>query len=157
MSSSYNVEPCNFMYRVSSLEKVVDGDTIDVAIDLGFDVCTKQRVRLLGIDTPESRTSDAEEKKFGLLSKKKLKEWCMKAVASEKDDIEIELRCPEADSRGKFGRVLAEVWVCEDGTWTNVNKWMCDEGYAVPYTGQNKADVEALHMANREKVKDQLE
>jgi len=88
----YNVEACNFKYRVSSLERVVDGDTID---------------------TPESRTRDLEEKKFGLLSKKKLKEWCLKAVASEKDDVEIELRCPEADSRGKFGRVLAEVWVCE--------------------------------------------
>lgn len=150
---SYNVEPCTFKYRVSSLEKVVDGDTIDVNIDLGFDVCTKQRVRLLGIDTPESRTRDLEEKKFGLLSKKKLKEWCLKAVASEKDDIEIELRCPEADSRGKFGRVLAEIWVSEDGQWTNVNRWMCEEGYAVPYVGQNKADVEALHMANREKVK----
>ena len=153
---SYNVEPCTFMYRVSSLEKVVDGDTIDVNIDLGFDVCTKQRVRLLGIDTPESRTRDPEEKKFGLLSKKKLKEWCLKAVASEKDDIEIELRCPEADSRGKFGRVLAEIWVSENGQCTNVNKWMCEEGYAVPYVGQNKADVEALHMANREKVKHQL-
>jgi micrococcal nuclease len=153
---SYNVEPCTFKYRVSSLEKVVDGDTIDVNIDLGFDVCTKQRVRLLGIDTPESRTRDLEEKKFGLLSKKKLKEWCLKAVASEKDDIEIELRCPEADSRGKFGRVLAEIWVSEDGQWTNVNRWMCEEGYAVPYVGQNKADVEALHMANREKVKHQL-
>ena len=153
---SYNVEPCTFKYRVSSLEKVVDGDTIDVNIDLGFDVCTKQRVRLLGIDTPESRTRDPEEKKFGLLSKKKLKEWCLKAVASEKDDIEIELRCPEADSRGKFGRVLAEIWVSENGQWTNVNKWMCEEGYAVPYVGQNKADVEALHMANREKVKHQL-
>ena len=153
---SYNVEPCTFKYRVSSLEKVVDGDTIDVNIDLGFDVCTKQRVRLLGIDTPESRTRDLEGKKFGLLSKKKLKEWCLKAVASEKDDIEIELRCPEADSRGKFGRVLAEIWVSEDGQWTNVNRWMCEEGYAVPYVGQNKADVEALHMANREKVKHQL-
>jgi len=115
---AYSQPPCQFKYRVSSLEKVVDGDTIDVNIDLGFDVCTKQRVRLLGIDTPESRTSDKEEKKYGLLSKKKLKEWCLKAVASDKDDIEIELRCPEADSRGKFGRVLAEVWVSEDGKWT---------------------------------------
>ena len=151
--STYTQEPCEFIYRVSSLEKVVDGDTIDVSIDLGFDVCTKQRVRLLGIDTPESRTRDLTEKKFGLLSKKKLREWCLKAVASEKDDIEIELRCPEKDSRGKFGRILAEVWVSEDGEWTNVNKWMCDNGFAVPYTGQNKADVEALHMAKREKLR----
>ena len=151
--STYNQEPCEFIYRVSSLEKVVDGDTIDVSIDLGFDVCTKQRVRLLGIDTPESRTRDLTEKKFGLLSKKKLKEWCLKAVESERDDIEIQLRCPEADSRGKFGRILAEVWVSEDGEWTNVNKWLCDNGFAVPYTGQNKADVEALHMANREKLR----
>lgn len=154
--STYVQEPCEFIYRVSSLEKVVDGDTIDVTIDLGFDVCTKQRVRLLGIDTPESRTRDLEEKKFGLLSKKKLKEWCLKAVESEKDDIEIQLRCPEADSRGKFGRILAEVWVSEDGNWTNVNRWMCENGYAVPYTGQNKADVESLHMANREKVAHEL-
>lgn len=154
--SSYDVEPCNFKYRVSYLARVVDGDTIDVNIDLGFDVSTQQRVRLLGIDTPESRTSDKEEKKFGLLSKQKLKEWLMKAVASEKDDIEIELRCPEADSRGKFGRVLAEVWVCEDDVWTNVNKWMCDNFYAVPYAAQNKSEVEALHLANREKVKHEL-
>ena len=134
----------------------MDGDTIDVNIDLGFDVSTKQRVRLLGIDTPESRTSDPEEKKYGLLSKKKLKEWCLKAVASDKDDIEMEIRCPEADSRGKFGRVLGEVWVSEGGQWTNVNKWMCDEGYAVPYTGQNKADVAELHLKNRERLKDEI-
>ena len=145
----YSQEPCEFIYRVSSLEKVVDGDTIDVSIDLGFDVCTKQRVRLLGIDTPESRTRDLDEKKFGLLSKKRLREWCLKAVASEKDDIEIELRCPEKDSRGKFGRILAEVWVCEDGQWTNVNRWMCENHYAVPYSGQNKNAVDSLHEQNK--------
>ena len=150
--TTYSQEPCEFIYKVSSLEKVVDGDTIYVTLDHGFDVCTRQRVRLLGIDTPESRTSDKEEKKFGLLSKKKLKEWCLKAVESEKDDIEIELRCPERDSRGKFGRILAEVWVSEDGQWTNVNKWMCENGYAVPYVGQNKKDVEELHMINRKKL-----
>ena len=123
-----------------------------MTIDLGFDVCTRQRVRLLAIDTPESRTRDLEEKKYGLLSKKMLKEWRLKAVESEKDDIEIQLRCPEKDSRGKFGRILAEVWVSENGQWTNVNKWMCDEGFAVPYTGQNKKDVEVLHLKNRERV-----
>ena len=152
----YTQSPCNFKYRVSAIEKVVDGDTVDVIIDLGFDVCTRQRVRLLGIDTPESRTRDQEEKKFGLLAKRKLKGWCLKALESEKDDIELELRCPEADSRGKFGRVLAEIWVIEDGRATNVNKWMCDEGYAVPYVGQNKADVEQLHLANRERVRHEV-
>ena len=83
-----------------------------MVIDLGFDVRVSQRVRLLGIDTPESRTRDLEEA-IRLLSKKKLKQWCLKAVESEKDDIELELRCEEADSRGKFGRVLAEIWVTE--------------------------------------------
>lgn len=149
----YDQPECKYKYRIKALEKVVDGDTIDVAIDLGFDVNTSQRVRLLGIDTPESRTSDPEEKKFGLLSKQKLKEWCTKALESDTDDVEMEIRCPEPDSRGKFGRVLAEVWVCEGGVWTNVNKWMCDEGFAVPYEGQNKKDVEALHMMNRERVR----
>ena len=151
--ATYVQPTCEFVYKVSSLEKVVDGDTIDVTLDLGFDVCTRQRVRLLGIDTPESRTSDATEKVYGLISKQKLKEWCMKAVASEDDDIEIELRCPERDSRGKFGRILAEVWVSEGGQWTNVNKWMCDEGYAVPYSGQNKNAVTSLHEANRRKLR----
>ena len=100
--SSYDVEPCNFKYRVSSLAKVVDGDTIDVNIDLGFDVSTQQRVRLLGIDTPESRTSDKEEKKFGLLSKKKLKEWCMKAVASREGRYRDRAQVP----RGRFAREI---------------------------------------------------
>jgi micrococcal nuclease len=148
--TTYTQPICEFIYKVSSLERVVDGDTIDVTLDLGFDVCTRQRVRLLGIDTPESRTSDKQEKIFGLLSKEKLKKWCLKAVESEKDDIEIELRCPERDSRGKFGRILAEVWVCENGQWTNVNKWMCDNAYAVPYNGENKMAVETLHRQNRE-------
>ena len=152
----YAERHCPFVYKVSAIEKIVDGDTVDVVIDLGFDVATRQRVRLLGIDTPESRTRDLEEKKFGLLSKKKLKQWCLKAVESEKDDIELEIRCEEADSRGKFGRVLAEIWVTEDGRATNVNKWLCDEGYAVPYVGQNKTDVEALHLQNRAKVAHEL-
>jgi len=147
--STYNQAPCNFKFKIAAIEKVVDGDTMDVLIDLGFDVMTRQRVRLLGIDTPESRTSDQVEKVYGKLAKKNLAEWCMKAVASENDDIEIELRCPEMDSRGKFGRVLGEIWVSEDGNWTNVNRWMCENGHAVPYHGQNKDDVQAQHMANR--------
>ena len=155
--TTYNKAPCNFKFKIAAIEKVVDGDTMDVLIDLGFDVMTRQRVRLLGIDTPESRTSDQVEKVYGKLAKKNLMEWCMKAVASEKDDIEIELRCPEMDSRGKFGRVLGEIWVSEDGNWTNVNQWMCENGHAVPYHGQNKDDIQAQHMVNRSMLADRGE
>ena len=155
MAEYKNDEPCEYIYDVVAVTKVVDGDTLDCVFDLGFDVRFESRVRLLGIDTPESRTRNLNEKVYGLLSKKHLKEWVHWAVMSDRDDIEIQIRCPEKDSRGKFGRILGEVWVnCteegnEFGGWTNVNKWMCENGYAVGYWGQNKEDVEGEHMANR--------
>ncbi len=146
---------CPFIYRVGAVTKVVDGDTLDCVFDLGFDVMVKHRVRMLGIDTPESRTRNKNEKVYGLLSKAALKSWVHWAVMSDKDDIDIQIRCPEADSRGKFGRILGEVWVnCTDGGehsgWTNVNKWLCENGHAVGYWGQNKDDVIPEHKANRE-------
>ena len=155
MAEYKNDEPCEYIYDVVAVTKIVDGDTLDCVFDLGFDVMFKSRVRLLGIDTPESRTRNLNEKVYGLLSKKHLKEWVHWAVMSDRDDIEIQIRCPEKDSRGKFGRILGEVWVncTEDGNefggWTNVNKWMCENGYAVGYWGQNKEDVEGEHMLNR--------
>ena len=155
--TTYNQKPCEFKYKIDSCSKVVDGDTVDVLIDLGFDVLIRQRVRLLGIDTEESRTRDLTEKIYGKHAKKKILNWVTKAVASEKDDIEIELRCPEMDSRGKFGRVLGEIWVSEDGNWTNVNQWMCENGHAVPYHGQNKDDIQAQHMVNRSMLADRGE
>ena len=151
----YKETDCPFVYRVTAVKKVVDGDTLDAIFDLGFDVMYCSRVRLLGIDTPESRTSDKVEKVYGLLSKKALKKWVHWAVESDRDDVDIEIRCPEADSRGKFGRILGEVWVhCgeEDHEyygWTNVNKWMCENAQAVGYWGQNKDDVRGEHMNNR--------
>jgi len=155
MAEYKNDEPCEYIYDVIAVPKVVDGDTMDCIFDLGFDVMFKSRVRLLGIDTPESRTRDLNEKVYGLLSKKHLKEWVHWAIMSDRDDIEIQVRCPEKDSRGKFGRILGEIWVncTEDGHdfngWTNVNKWMCEHGYAVGYWGQNKADIADEHITNR--------
>ena len=155
MAEYKNDEPCEYIYDVVAVTKIVDGDTLDCVFDLGFDVRFERRVSLLGIDTPESRTRNLNEKVYGLLSKKHLKEWVHWAVMSDRDDIEIQIRCPEKDSRGKFGRILGEVWVncTEDGHdfggWTNVNKWMCENGYAVGYWGQNKEDVEGEHIANR--------
>ena len=139
----YNQDVCNYKFKVLSVEKVIDGDTIDVIIDLGFNILTKQRVRLLGIDTPESRTSDKVEKIYGNLAKNELSNWCSTCT-------EIELRCQKRDSRGKFGRVLGEIWACkESDCFFNVNEWLCSNSYAVPYVGQNKEDIKYLHLQNR--------
>lgn len=144
----YKTTNCKFKYRVT-IDHVVDGDTVDCSIDLGFDVCIRKRVRLIGIDTPESRTRDLEEKKFGVLSKEKLKQRLSGASR-------VELRCPKPDSRGKFGRILGELWIVDKDGETNLNEWMCNKGYAVPYTGQNKSKVLQLHLENREKVRDEV-
>ena len=132
-----------------TVTKVVDGDTIDVDIDLGFDVVLKkQRVRLMGIDTPESRTKDLEEKKFGKASKAYLKE-----LLSRGDVTLI------SHDKGKFGRILGELWVhsidneghpvFENRTKFCVNAQMINDHHAVPYTGENKDDVQDQHMENR--------
>jgi len=132
-------------YKIKKIEKIVDGDTIDVTFDLGFDIYIKQRVRLIGIDTPESRTSCDIEKKYGELSKVKLGKWC-----TEYEDAEI--RCESKKYKGKFGRVLGELWIKKDNTWTNVNDWMCVFNYAVKYSGQDKELVHDAHMENRNKL-----
>ena len=161
MAEYKNEEPCEFIYNVTAVEKVVDGDTIDTVIDLGFDVRVCHRVRLLGIDTPESRTRDKVEKFYGKLAKAALKSCVHWAVVSDRDDIELQLRCPEADSRGKFGRILGELWINSHYSgepyegWTNVNKWMCENGHAVGYHGQNKDDVQNEHMENRKLLAEQ--
>ena len=130
-------------YSVKVL-KIVDGDTVDVDIDLGFGiVLTDERVRIVGIDTPESRTSDKVEKVFGLASKHRLKELLEKeAVLITFDDKNGE------DMKGKFGRVLGD-FKFGDST---VSQVLIEEGHAVPYHGQNKADVAVQHMANRNRL-----
>ena len=152
---TYKETECSFVYRVEAVTKVIDGDTLDCVFDLGFDVMVKHRVRMLGIDTPESRTRNLNEKVYGLLSKEILKHWVWWAIRKDRDDIEIEIRCPEADSRGKFGRILGEVWInCnsegEFGGWTNVNRWLCENGFAVGYTGGSKNELTEEHWKNRQ-------
>ena len=123
------------------LIKVVDGDTIDIDIDLGFGVWLRsQRIRLYGIDTPESRTRDLEEKKYGLAAKDFLVKW------TSGGELKIKTR---KDERGKFGRILGEIWAFK----TNVNDKMVYEHHAVPYHGQSKEEIEEQHLANRKKVK----
>ena len=130
------------MYEYKAIvTRVIDGDTIDVDIQLGFYVIlSKQRVRLYGIDTPESRTRDKEEKIRGLLSKDYLKDNCY--VGST-----IKLKSKE---KGKFGRILGVIY--KDGDSISMNQRMIEEGFAVPYTGGNKEELEALHEANKQKL-----
>ena len=125
----------------ATVTRVIDGDTIDVDIHLGFDVVlSKQRIRLYGIDTPESRTRNKEEKIRGLLSKEYVKSYCY--VGST-----IRLQSKE---RGKFGRILGIIY--KDGDELSINDRMIEEGFAVPYTGGNKDELEALHEANKQKL-----
>ena len=130
-----------FAYKVRSIVKIIDGDTFDCILDLGFDVLLEARVRMAGIDTPESRTSDTVEKKFGLASKEFLKH-----AIHEAQDIVI--RTELDNEKGKFGRILGTVYL--DGV--NINEKMCNEGYAVAYFGQSKDDVQGEHMKNRQKL-----
>jgi len=134
-------DPTDFSYRVAEVTKIVDGDTIDVIIDLGFDIMYRSRVRLFGIDTPESRTRNTEEKVRGLLSKNFLKEHL-------KSSKKIVIKTHKGEETGKFGRILGEIFI--DGI--NINQKMCDEGYAVAYYGQNKQLVESAHEANKQKL-----
>lgn len=130
-----------YEYR-AKLINVVDGDTVDVDIDLGFGVWLKdERVRIMGIDTPESRTSDKVEKVFGLAAKDRVKQLlskdCILKTFAAKDG---------EDMKGKFGRILGDFILDDDKMLTEV---LIEEHLAVKYHGQNKADVETAHLANR--------
>lgn len=122
--------------------KVIDGDTTDVDIDLGFGVwLKKQRIRFFGIDTPESRTRDLEEKKYGLAAKKYVTDHM--PVGSTQTLVTVK------DGKGKYGRILGQFRM-EDGSILNEN--MIAEHHAVAYHGQSKEDIEENHIANREFV-----
>lgn len=131
-----------YEYRVKKVTGVVDGDTIDVDIDLGFNVSFSQRVRLAGIDTPESRTKDLNEKRLGL----EVKEW-LKSKLKDAQDVVIKTELP--DSSEKYGRILG--WLYVKGTEKSLNQIMIDEGYAWSYMGETKIkDFNAL-LAKRNK------
>ena len=122
--------------------KIVDGDTVDVDIDLGFGVwLKKERIRMFGIDTPESRTRDLDEKKYGLMAK----EFITKLLDDE-GGIVLKTR---KDAEGKYGRILGELWRTTDFADTSINELMIKNHHAVAYHGQSKSDIEEGHIANR--------
>ena len=138
-----------YEYR-ATIVKVIDGDTVDVDIDLGFNVVLQdERVRIAGIDTPESRTRDKEEKKFGLAAKARVKQLLGKTSV-----LKTQINKNGEDMKGKFGRILGDFNVYDSAkdSWTLLTKILISEGHAVPYHGQNKDDVQKAHLANRVKL-----
>jgi micrococcal nuclease len=128
-----------FEYYVKKVENVVDGDTIDVLIDLGFDIMFASRVRLAGIDTPESRTKDLAEKALGLESKEYLKKHLKEAKS-------VIIKTEKMDSSEKYGRILG--WLYINGDTESVNDKMINDGYAWGYMGDTKVkDFDALKKA----------
>ena len=126
------------------LRRVVDGDTVDVDIDLGFGIWQmNERVRIMGIDTPESRTRDKREKKFGLAAKAKLK-----SILGKETVLKTTINKKGVDMKGKFGRVLGDFLQNDK----SVAKIMCETGHAVAYFGGAKANVQKQHMKNRKKL-----
>jgi micrococcal nuclease len=125
-----------------TIVRVIDGDTVDVDIDLGFGIImADERVRIMGIDTPESRTSDKVEKLFGKAAKARLQE-----LLGETSILRTQINKNGEDMKGKFGRVLGD-FVAKDGRM--VTKVMTEEGHCVPYTGGSKEETHAAHLANR--------
>ena len=127
--------------------KVIDGDTADVDIDLGFGVwLKKQRIRFYGIDTPESRTRDLEEKKYGLAAKKFVQSYLPKGSA--------QTLITHKDAVGKYGRILGQfkVFNTETDAWVILNDLMIEKYQAVAYHGQSKDEIVEQHLANRELV-----
>ena len=134
----------------ATINRVVDGDTVDVDIDLGFGVWLKdERVRIMGIDTPESRTRDKTEKKFGLAAKARLKSLLGKTAV-----LKTRIAKDGEDMKGKFGRILGdfEVYYAAEDRYCLAGEILIKEGHAVLYEGQSKEDVATQHIANRERL-----
>ena len=135
-----------YNFRVTEINRVLDGDTIDVTIDLGFDLFKKERVRIAGVDTPEKRTRDLEEKALGIDATNWLKQKLEDTIAGDGDELSI--RTELVGGMGKYGRLLGWLYINEDTI--SLNEQMITEGYAWEYDGGTKQkDFESLREIRR--------
>ena len=134
-----------YNFRVTEINRVLDGDTIDVTIDLGFDLYKKERVRIAGVDTPEKRTRDLEEKALGIDATNWLKEKLESTLAG---DDELSIRTELVGGVGKYGRLLGWLYIGDEDL--SLNEQMITEGYAWEYDGGTKQkDFEELREIRR--------
>jgi len=148
-----------YNFRVVSIDKVVDGDTIDVTLDLGFDICKSERVRIAGVDTPEKRTRNLEEKELGIDASEWLESQLEGAIGGEEDLV---IRTELKGGMGKYGRLLGWLYIgypttcetdckCECHKQISLNEKMVEKGYAWEYDGGTKSkDLEELRIIRRE-------
>ena len=135
-----------YNFRVTEINRVLDGDTIDVTIDLGFDLFKKERVRIAGVDTPEKRTRDLEEKALGIDATNWLKKKLEDTIEGDGDELTI--RTELVGGTGKYGRLLGWLYINEDAV--SLNEQMIEEGYAWEYDGGTKQkDFEQLREIRR--------
>ena len=135
-----------YNFRVTEINRVLDGDTIDVTIDLGFDLFKKERVRIAGVDTPEKRTRDLEEKELGIDATNWLKDRLEGALAGEEN---LTIRTEAVGGVGKYGRLLGWLYVGDEDE--SLNEQMIEEGYAWAYDGGTKQkDFEELREIRRQ-------
>jgi|TARA_E500000305_G_C4012299_1_gene233461 micrococcal nuclease len=146
-----------YNFRVISIDKIVDGDTIDVTFDLGFDICKSERIRVAGIDSPEKRTRNLEEKELGIEASEWLECQLEGAIAGKEDLV---IKTELEGGKGKFGRLLGWLYIgypeCENDCKCNchhqssINETMVEKGYAWEYDGGTKSkDLESLREVRR--------
>ena len=136
-----------YNFRVTEINRVLDGDTIDVTIDLGFDLFKKERVRIAGVDTPEKRTRDLEEKELGIDATNWLKKHLEEAISGEEDLV---IRTELVGGVGKYGRLLGWLYIAD--SQLSLNEMMIEEGYAWAYDGGTKQkNFEELREIRRSK------
>lgn len=144
-----------YEYNVN-LVKVVDGDTIDVDIDLGFGMWVRnERIRLVGIDAPESRTSDKVQKLFGLISKQRVIDYFkfMDPDVTKEERKPVFVLISKEFNKGKYGRILGDVRCSGvDGQHLSLCRTLISEGHAVPYNGENKDLMQSEHLINRSRL-----
>ena len=136
-----------YNFRVTKINRVIDGDTIDVTLDLGFSLTKKERVRIAGVDTPEKRTRDKEEKELGIDATNWLKDKIKDTLTG---DNELTIRTELVGGVGKYGRLLGWLYVGDDDY--SLNEQMITEGYAWPYDGgtkqKNFEDLRAIRRSH---------
>lgn len=153
--SKYNNHICNYKYKITSIEKIVNSNIIAVTIDLGFDILIRQKIRLLGIHVPNTNSQDADEIQYALLVKQRVREWCTKYLEDD-EHISYELRCSIADFKDSKNNLLGELWYITKNSETNINKWLVDNFYAVP-TQADKSQIHSNHECNKKIIKEKGE